>query len=299
MCTYNGEKYLRPQLDSILSQTWSNIELIISDDASTDSTVQLLEAYKEKDNRVRLLLNKTNQGYNKNFENAFASAASSYIAISDQDDIWEAGKIGCMMKNWLPGALFTFCLSGTFYNDNFANRKPAPEVKYGSVTHLHQLVFSSPVHGHASMFKKELLHHCIPFPADIYYDWWMSMCAVRLAPLGCIAQTLTWHRMHDDNSSREILSLKDNMEKNRQLREQFIHALETFFSRKDIQTEEEKFLQQYCELLKKMDGRRFSFPMFSCIMKNRKKIFHYKKNKPLLYFSHLKHAIRMARTGVL
>lgn len=299
MCTFNGEKYLRPQLDSILAQSWKNIELIISDDASTDNTVQLLEEYRKKDDRIKILLNTANLGYNRNFEKAFAAAAAAIIAISDQDDIWEQNKIEMMMKNWPGDALFCFSLSGTFYNDDFSGRRPAPDVQYGPVTRSYQLVFSSPVHGHASMFKKELLQDCSPFPSDIYYDWWLSMYAVRKAPLGCLPETLTWHRRHDDNSSRNILSIKDREEKNRQLREQFVHALETYLSRTGIRQEEDRFLQHYCSLLKKMDGHRFSFPMFFYILKHRKKIFHYKKKKPFLFFSHLKHALRMARTGVL
>ncbi len=299
LCSFNGEKFLRPQLDSILSQSYRNLELIVSDDASTDGTVTILQEYSKKDPRVKFVVNRENIGYNKNFEKAFALAAADFIAISDQDDIWEESKIATMMKDWLPGSLFIYSLSGNFYNDDFASRRPAPRVRYTVITEPHQLVFSSPVHGHACMFKKELLKHCTPFPETIYYDWWMSMCAVRLAPIGCIPHTFTWHRMHGDNSSRTILSVEDKEERNRQLRQQFIHAMETFYERSAPSTDDDQFLLDYTNLLKKTDGKGFSFPLFSLILKNRKKVFHYKKQKPLLFLSHCKHALRMARTGVL
>ena len=299
LCTYNGEKFLRPQIDSITAQTYPNLEIIIVDDASSDSTSSILEEYRQKDSRVKFHINSANIGYNKNFEKAFSLATADYIAISDQDDIWESNKIELMIKDWLPGSLFIYSLSGNFFSNDFENRKQAPPVKYGMVTQLHQLVFSSPVHGHACMFKKELLSHCIPFPADIYYDWWMSMQAVRIAPVGCIPLTLTWHRVHETNSSRTILSIADKKERNRQLRRQFIYNIETFFHNSAVTTEDEKFLARYTELLKKMDGEKFSSAMFFYIMQHRRKIFHYKKNKPFIFISHLKHALRMARTGVL
>jgi glycosyltransferase involved in cell wall biosynthesis len=299
LCSFNGKKFLRPQLDSILSQSYRNLELIVSDDFSTDGTVDILQEYSQKDPRIKFVVNRENLGYNRNFEKAFSLASAEFIAISDQDDIWEENKIASMMKEWLPGSLFMYSLSGNFNDDDFASRKPAPRVRYEVITKPHQLVFSSPVHGHACMFKKELLNHCTPFPDTIYYDWWMSMCAVKLAPVGCVPQTFTWHRMHSGNSSRTILSVEDKEERNRQLRQQFIQAIETYYERTAPSTEDDQFLLDYTNLLKKTNGKRFSFPLFSLILKNRKKVFHYKKKKPLLFLSHWKHALRMARTGVL
>lgn len=300
LCSYNGEKFLRSQIDSITAQTYPNLEIIIVDDASSDSTSSILEEYSRKDSRIKYHINSANIGYNKNFEKAFPLASADYIAISDQDDIWESNKIELMMKDWLPGSLFTYSLSGNFFSDDFKNREQARPVKYRTITQLHQLVFNSPVHGHASMFKKELLSYCMPFPSDIYYDWWMSMQAARIAPVGCIPLTLTWHRVHKTNSSRSIqCSDIENKERNRLLRDQFIYGIETFFRKCAATSEDEKFLVSYTELLKKLDGKTFSPAMFFYIMKHRRKIFHYKKNKPLLFMSHFKHALRMARTGVL
>lgn len=67
MATYNGEKYLREQLNSILNQTYSDFELIICDDCSKDSTVKILEEYAKKDNRVKYFLNEENLGFKKKF----------------------------------------------------------------------------------------------------------------------------------------------------------------------------------------------------------------------------------------
>lgn len=298
MCTYNGEKFLRPQIGSILSQTYANLELIIVDDASSDNTVQILEEYSRKDSRVKYFVNEKNLGYNKNFEKAILLASGDHIATCDQDDIWDASRIETMMNEWPEGSLFIYSLSGSFTDDDFASRTNAPKVYYSAIDDVHKLVFNSPVHGHACMFKKELLAHCLPFPSDIFYDWWMSMHAASTGIIGCILKTLTWHRVHDKNSSRTLTSIKDKQERETQLRKQSAYFLETFFERPVARDKEKRSLLYYASLLKEMDGKKFSFAMFRYVMGNRRLIFHYKK-RTFVFFSHLKHALRMARKGLL
>lgn len=72
MYTYNGEKYIHEQIESILKQTVSNIELIIVDDGSTDNTIQIINDYYKLDNRIKLFINERNLGYIKNFERAIS-----------------------------------------------------------------------------------------------------------------------------------------------------------------------------------------------------------------------------------
>jgi hypothetical protein len=207
-------------------------------------------------------------------------------------------KIETMMNEWPERSLFIFSLSGSFNDDDFENRTNAPKVLYAAIADVHKLVFNSPVHGHACMFKKELMAICLPFPADIFYDWWISMHAASTGIIGCVSQTLTWHRVHEKNSSRTLTSIKDKQEREQQLRQQSVYFLETFFERPVAREDEKRSLLHYASLLKEMDGRRFSPSMFRYVMKNRKLIFHYKK-KPFVFFSHLKHALKMGRKGLL
>jgi len=298
MCTYNGENFLHQQIDSLLAQTYTNIEIIAVDDASADRTKAILEEYALKDNRFRFFINEKNIGYNKNFEKAISLSSAQYIATSDQDDIWETAKIETMMNNWPAGSLFIYSLSGIFYTDDFIARQPAPRVRYSNIDNIHSLVFNSPVHGHTSMFKKELIPYCLPFPTGIFYDWWMSMHVASISFIGCVPHTLTWHRVHEKNSSRTLTSINDKEERNRQLRQQSVYFIETF-CRKGIAKEKEKrSLLHYAALLKRMNGKKFSWAMFIYVIKHRKLVFHYKK-KPFVFLSHLKHAIRMARKGLL
>lgn len=298
MCTYNGEKFMRAQIGSILSQSWTHFELLIVDDVSTDHTVKILEEYSRKDNRVKYVVNERNLGYNKNFEKAILMASGDYVATSDQDDIWDASKIETMMNDWPEGSLFVYSLSGSFTGNDFENRTDAPNVFYSDIDNVHKLVFNSPVHGHACMFKKELISCCLPFPEGIFYDWWISMHAASTGIIGCVPITLTWHRVHDTNFSRTLTSIKNKQEREDKLRKQAAYFLETFYKRPVAREKEKKSLLHYASLLKEMDGEKLSFAMFRYVMKNRQLIFHYKK-KPFLFLSHLKHALRMARKGLL
>lgn len=88
MCTYNGEKYLRQQLDSILAQTYPIQELIVQDDCSTDTTLAILQEYEAKVPFMKVIENTHNLGFNLNFKTACMRATSDLIAISDQDDVW-------------------------------------------------------------------------------------------------------------------------------------------------------------------------------------------------------------------
>ena len=152
LCTYNGEVFLQEQLNSLLNQTYTTIEIIAVDDASTDSTRSILEKKASTDSRLKVFINEKNIGYNKNFEKAISLCSGDFIAISDQDDIWEAEKIGKMMRQWPEGAQFIYSLSGNFTGTDFENRTAAPHVVYTPIDHVLKLVFNSPVHGHASMF---------------------------------------------------------------------------------------------------------------------------------------------------
>jgi len=299
LCTYNGASFIKQQLDSITNQSYTNLEIIICDDASSDKTIKIIEDCRANDPRIKFFRNDRNIGYNKNFEKAFTLCTGEYIAISDQDDVWEKNKIELIMENWPSGSLFVYSLSGNFMNDDFTGRTEAPRVRYTAIDDLHKLVFNSPVHGHACMFKKELLQLCTPFPPDIYYDWWMSMQAAATGIIGCIPFTLTWHRNHSQNSSRTLTTIKDREERDKQLRNQMIHFIETFCHCIPIASKQTDSLLTYTRILKKMDGRKFHPEMFFYVFKNRKLIFHYKKNKAFAFLSHLKHAWRMGYRGLL
>ena len=93
LCTFNGEKFISQQLDSILSQSVPVDEIVVCDDGSTDSTCQILEQYAAQSQSIRLIKNEHNLGYIANFEKAIRLCQGDYIFLSDQDDIWHPDKV--------------------------------------------------------------------------------------------------------------------------------------------------------------------------------------------------------------
>jgi len=97
LCTYNGDTYISSQLDTIINQTYGNIEIIVVDDGSTDNTLPILKHYEET-GKIKLYRNNTNLGFIKNFEKAISLCTGDYIALSDQDDLWELNKIELLVN---------------------------------------------------------------------------------------------------------------------------------------------------------------------------------------------------------
>ena len=96
LASYNGEKYIREQLDSILPQLGENDEIIISDDHSTDNTINVIKSLN--DSRIKIFENNLGKGYSRNFENAINQATGDIIFLSDQDDVWMENKVELMTK---------------------------------------------------------------------------------------------------------------------------------------------------------------------------------------------------------
>nr|WP_255742975.1 glycosyltransferase [Belliella calami] len=93
MCTYNGELFLREQLESLVNQDYPNLEIRIRDDMSSDKTWQIIQDFQGKYTFIHCIQNKNRLGFQKNFEEVFQDCQGIWIAPSDQDDIWSLDKI--------------------------------------------------------------------------------------------------------------------------------------------------------------------------------------------------------------
>ena len=91
LASYNGEKFIREQMESILSELSPFDEVIVCDDGSTDATCSIIMSFN--DPRIKLIINNNNIGHVKNFEKVLLLAQGQFIFLSDQDDIWVAGKV--------------------------------------------------------------------------------------------------------------------------------------------------------------------------------------------------------------
>ena len=105
LSTYNGEKYVKEQLDSILKQTYKNVEIIVRDDGSKDSTVEIIKEYQEKHKNIKLVVGE-NLGFIKSFFELLKIAEADYYSYADQDDIWVKNKIELAVVVSSPEELF-------------------------------------------------------------------------------------------------------------------------------------------------------------------------------------------------
>lgn len=208
MATYNGEKYLREQIDSILNQTYKDFELIICDDCSTDSTVQIIESYI--DPRIKLFINKKNLGFKKNFEKAIKLCTGDYIALSDQDDIWKINKLELCINN--IGEHDLICTNSEIINsENISENYTMKEVLKIKKVPLDQskifahLVNSNFIQGCTILAKKDFIISTLPIPEDFrYHDYWFGIMASINNGVKYLDVTTLRYRKHDNQITTNL-----------------------------------------------------------------------------------------------
>lgn len=212
LCTYNGAKYLRQQLDSLVAQTYSNLEIIAVDDRSSDETVTMLQEYTDryKNIIIRIHINEVNLGYIRNFEKAISLCNGEYIALCDQDDIWDNGKISLMMEH--IGDHMLIYHDSAFIDDdgNSLNRKLSDVRNCYSGNDPRVFLFENCVSGHAMMFRKDLMKYMDGFHPEIIHDWWLAYVATNVGSIFFLDHVLVQYRQHRSTST-DILRQKKHL----------------------------------------------------------------------------------------
>ncbi len=199
MATFNGERYLRQQLDSILQQSISPKEIIIIDDGSTDSTLTILKEYTG-DSRFRLLENEQNMGYIKSFEKGMLEASCTYIALSDQDDIWLPHKLETLATR-IQDHIAVYSDSMLVDKDGISMNKKMSDLK-NQLTYDNCLMYTigAWAPGHAMLFRKELVDLCKPFPTLVTHDFWLGFVASCNGGIFYVNEVLVHYRQHASNA---------------------------------------------------------------------------------------------------
>lgn len=209
LATYNGEKYLKEQMDSILSQTYQNIRLLISDDGSTDETRKILKEYQEKDKRIKVYEQNENLGCIRNFEFLLKQVQSEVYMLSDQDDIWLPEKIEkTYEKLKQEKADLAFCdlevvdsnlqtMYPSFNEYMKLNRKIK---KYGDSKKLNYLY--NCVTGCTIMARKKWIDKILPLPNQskyVLHDHWIALIVSLEGKLTYLPETYIKYRQHGNN----------------------------------------------------------------------------------------------------
>lgn len=211
ICTYNGEKYVQEQLESIVSQTLRPSEVILSDDGSSDDTVARAREVLEGDSDIRVVVTtrKAPLGPAANFSAALALATSPLIALADQDDVWHPNKLEVLVRAMESDTSILLVHSGAALVDEFGARM-------GSLSHalamtrlerallssgraLETLLRRNLVTGATTMIRSELLQSALPVPEGWMHDEWLALVAALRHGVKFVDHELIDYRQHGAN----------------------------------------------------------------------------------------------------
>ncbi|TSD63011.1 glycosyltransferase family 2 protein [Inquilinus sp. KBS0705] len=212
LCTYNGEQYLKQQLDSLVAQTYSNVEIVVVDDGSTDQTYTILADYAARFPQFNIYQNERNLGFVSNFERAVKLCKGDLLALCDQDDIWHPDKIA-LQVDAIKDNMFVYHDSEFIHEDGSPMSK-----KMSDVVNLYRgdqpevFLFFNCVSGHTMLIKRELLDAALPLKVGYFHDWWLAYVATNIGAIDFIPECLVQYRQHD-KSDTNILRLQRKVDK--------------------------------------------------------------------------------------
>lgn len=223
LCTYNGEKYLCKQLDSILSQSMPVDEIVIRDDCSSDSTCIILDEYSKLYPQINYKRNTSNLGFIKNFECALEECRGDYIFFSDQDDIWECDKVKISVQYLQESGKFGAFSNGKLIDqyDNFLGDTLFSRIQIDPLIDngiLDKYDFETLclngnfVTGATLVITKSAKDIVLPFDSRVYHDWWIAIKLSATNRFGRIDQPLIYYRIHPEQECglNEVARDKNN-----------------------------------------------------------------------------------------
>lgn len=214
LCTYNGGRFLRRQLESISAQTLAPQEVIVGDDGSTDDTLEIVARWAEEVSfPVKILKNEKNLGYAKNFENVISHCTGDVVFLSDQDDVWHPERIARTTQIFAekPEVGAVFC------NANLIDENESPIgmdlITYTKPWHcLREPGWLFPeaaaeeiaIFGCAAAIRKTLAETLFPMPDAWGHDVWIYGFSRYLAEVEVLAEPLFDYRLHGKNVSMKL-----------------------------------------------------------------------------------------------
>lgn len=241
MATYNGEKYIKEQINSILNQSFDNFDLLIRDDGSKDRTKSIILKMAQKDSRVKLIgSDSKNVGQLKNFEflMKYIDAKYTYVFFSDQDDIWFPQKIELTLKGF-KNNYSKFQLVYTNYEVRDFNKNDHGRIRYdGKIPDrisFERLLFQNWIMGctMAINFSLNEVAKNIPSSAE-NHDNWISNVAAMLGDIEYISTPTMIHRIHENNVTQN--------ENTKKISNQIIRTIKRFHLRDSYRSDKIEFI---------------------------------------------------------
>lgn len=198
IATRNGSRYVGEQLNSILSQLGANDEVIISDDASSDSTLDIVRSFE--DTRIRVLRREHSIGIVANFEASLSESKGDLIFLADQDDVWLPDKVATLSLYLVDHDLvISDC---TVVDQSLKPIQSTALKKYKTHKGLLRNLIRNSYMGCCMAFRRTVLNKALPFPKDIpMHDVWIGLVAEMYFRIAVVPEQLVLHRRHQHNAS--------------------------------------------------------------------------------------------------
>jgi glycosyltransferase involved in cell wall biosynthesis len=278
LCTYNGERFIGEQVESLIHQSYKNIEIIISDDASTDNTVAILEKYRDHP-VIKLFLQSSNTGSGKNFEFALKQARGGFIAFSDQDDTWLPEKIQKMFD--AIGDSYLLYSDSELVNESgeSLHKKLSQLRRMYTGDQTTGFVFSNVVWGHAMFINRKLLGDILPIPAGIPHDGWMGFRAATITGIKYLDIPLTKYRQHEATVTKTIAVKAEPRSAEKRYKD-FEEKLYWIGIMRDHERSAYKpFYSRLYDLYKRKGNGRYVWTLFFFLLSHRKEFFMFTRKK--------------------
>ena len=207
MATYNGENYVQKQIDSIINQTYSDFNLYILDDCSTDRTVEILKEYEKNDKRIKVFVNEKNLGSNMTFTNLLKLVKSKYFMFSDQDDVWYNTKVEDTynkLKDENADLVFTDLevvdgnLNLMYKSFNKKKKYLKKSIKYNDIrlVYLYNVITGCTILGNSNCIKKYLK---MTVNNKILHDHKMGLAVATSGKIVYLNKPTLKYRQHGNN----------------------------------------------------------------------------------------------------
>lgn len=285
VCTYQGERFIAEQLDSILKQTYPSIEIYVFDDCSNDNTPKIIRTYCERYDSIHLHENKKNIGFLKNFENAISGCSGRYIALCDQDDIWHPEKLDKSMKAikalekkhpQMPAMIHTDLSLidniGKILSTSFFEKK---KVDLPPEKSLSRIMGHCGVMGNTILMNGLLADKALPFPDGLkYHDYWLALINELFGVRTTLSEPLVQYRIHDRNISNNKSLAGTKTASSTHLRRDYLLpfmednrglAISHLLTKCKLSPEDKSLVSQFYEYLM-FKGKRL--PYFIFLLKN-------------------------------
>lgn len=202
MAVFNGEKYVKEQLDSILLQLDGEDEVCISVDPSEDDSYRILCKMSEQDSRIKVGMG-LGLGIKKNFEQAIKMCTGDIIFLSDQDDVWKEDKVIRVLECFADEAAMLVLHDATVMNEDFSRTMiesffAYKECKPGILNN----VMKNSYMGCCMAFRKELVPYILPIPDSVpMHDQWIGLVAEKKGKVIFLPKQLVKYRRHGNNAT--------------------------------------------------------------------------------------------------